>query len=62
MSDFPELDSSATTIEDLVQRISTLAEKHQQDGDETVAADLYEVERSLRAASRRLGALLRRMG
>ncbi len=61
MSDLPELDSSATTIEDLVQRISALAEKHEKEGDETVAADLYEVERSLRAAGRRLGALLRRM-
>jgi hypothetical protein len=44
-----------------VLRISTLADKHQKEGDETVAADLYEVERSLRAAGRRLGALLRRM-
>lgn len=62
MSDLPELDSSATSIDELVVRISTLADKHQRDGDEAVAADLYEVERSLRAAGRRLGALLRRMG
>jgi len=61
VSDLPELDSSATTIEELVLRISALADEHQRAGDETVAADLYEVERSLRAASRRLGALLRRM-
>lgn len=61
MSDLPELDSSATTIDDLVVRISGLADEHQRAGDEAVAADLYEVERSLRAAGRRLGSLLRRM-
>ncbi len=61
MSDLPELDSTATTIEDLVVPIAALAEARQQAGDETAAADLYEVERSLRAAGRRLGTLLRRI-
>lgn len=61
MSDRAELDSSATIIEDLITRVSAVAEAHQRAGDESLAIDLYEVERSLRAASRRLETVLRRI-
>ena len=61
MSDHAELDSSATTIEDLIRRISDAAERYQGLGDENTAYDLYEVERSLRAAARRLETVVRRL-
>ena len=56
-----QLDSAATTIEDLITRIGASADAHEQDGDEAAANDLYEVERSLRAAHRRLLVVVRRL-
>jgi hypothetical protein len=56
-----ELDSAASTIEELVRRISAAADQQQSAGDEAAASDLYDVERTLRAAARRLGNVVRRL-
>lgn len=49
-----QLDSAATTIDELVARIAAAAEHHEDQGEVDAANDLYDVERSLRAAHRRL--------
>ena len=50
--------SLATTLDELTDRVTEAAESISSErGD--LGADLYEVERSLRAASRRLAAVLR---
>lgn len=55
------LDSAATTIDELVARIGTAAEHHEDEGEVDAANDLYDVERSLRAAHRRLLMVVRRL-
>jgi len=55
------LSSAVTTLDDLVARITGVAETMLQGGDESLAADLFEVERSLRMAHRRLSAVNRRI-
>jgi hypothetical protein len=57
--DRAELDSALNTLDDVIRRVADAAERHAADNDETVTADLYEVERSLRAASRRLAVVVR---
>jgi hypothetical protein len=54
-----ELSSLATALDDLTRRVATIAD--QLDGTERdqVAAELFEVERSLRAAQRRLARVLK---
>jgi hypothetical protein len=49
-----ELSSLATTLEDVVDRITAAAEKADGDKDETLATDLFAVERALAGAHRRL--------
>jgi hypothetical protein len=56
-----ELDSATATIDDLVRRVSAAGEARLAEGDDGVATDLFDVERMLRAASRRLGAVVRRL-
>lgn len=56
----PELSSISSTLEQLVQRVSGLAEAARQAKDEDVARELFEVERSLAGAQRRLGRMLDR--
>jgi hypothetical protein len=56
-----QLDSAATTIDDLITRVGASAEQHEDEGDEASANDLYEVERALRAAHRRLLTVVRRL-
>ena len=56
-----QLDSAATTIGDLISRVGASAEHYEDDGDEASANDLYEVERALRAAHRRLLVVVRRL-
>lgn len=53
MSLAPELSSMSTALEDLTQRIAAAAEQLQGDREDMAVA-LYEVERSLSAAQRRL--------
>jgi hypothetical protein len=49
----------STALDELTRRVTDLADRHQRDPDPGFATDLYEVERSLRTASRRLAALVR---
>ena len=49
-----QLDSAATTIDELISRIGASAEQHEDLGEVDAANGLYDVERSLRAAHRRL--------
>ncbi|MET0903844.1 MAG: hypothetical protein ABWZ52_11435 [Acidimicrobiales bacterium] len=58
--DTARLSSLSTALDDLARRVTELADQHQGSPREDVAADLYEVERHLLAASRRLQALLDR--
>jgi hypothetical protein len=58
--DTAHLSSLSSSLDDLTQRISAMADGHQGSPREDVAADLYEVERHLQAAARRLRALLAR--
>lgn len=55
------LSSAVTTLDELVARITGVAETMHQAGDESLAADLFEVERSLRMAHRRLSTVTRRL-
>lgn len=56
-----QLSSAATTLDELVGRVAAAAERLHGDGEESLAHDLFEVERSLRAAQRRLQAVAGRM-
>ena len=60
--DTAQLSALSTALEDLSRRITAIADEHQGSPREDVAADLYEVERHLVAATRRLNALLDRSG
>ena len=60
-SDRAELDSATTTIDELTLRVSTIADQRQEAGDEATATDLYDVERALKAASRKLAGVVRHL-
>ena len=55
-----ELSSLTTSLEELVQRITALAEEASAAKRDDVAGELFEVERTLQSASRRLTRLLDR--
>jgi hypothetical protein len=46
--------SCATSLDDVTERITTAADEVSRAGDDALASDLYEVERALRNATRRL--------
>ncbi len=55
----PELSSVSTQLEELARRVTGIADRHAaSDRTEGIAAELYEVERSLRTAQRRLDKLM----
>jgi hypothetical protein len=54
-----ELSSIAAGLEDLTRRVTGMAERHTTDPDRGYAGELYEIERSLLTANRRLAALVR---
>jgi hypothetical protein len=56
-----ELSSANTTLDDLVGRVASAGERLLASGEESLAHDLFEVERSLRAAQRRLAGVVGRM-
>jgi hypothetical protein len=56
--DAAALSSISTALDELTQRITALADDYQTSPREDVAADLYEVERNLQAAARRLKAVV----
>jgi hypothetical protein len=60
MSTRSELSSVATGLDDLVSRVTRIAEALATVPEDTLADDLFEVERTLRAAQRRLARVLDR--
>jgi hypothetical protein len=60
MTSRAELSSVATGLEEMAARITRIAESLVGDDRDLVGPELFEVERSLRAANRRLGRLLAR--
>ncbi|MBV8980431.1 MAG: hypothetical protein JO086_06000 [Acidimicrobiia bacterium] len=56
-SDEAELSSITTALDELRRRITTLAERNAGTEDETVAQGLFDVERTLGEALRRLARL-----
>jgi hypothetical protein len=56
-----QLSSVATTLDELTQRITDAADHYQDAAKEDVASDLYEVERALQAAGRRLENVVTRL-
>ncbi len=60
--DLAQLSSIATALDDLSARVTGIADRQAADPvQEAVARDLYDVERSLQTAARRLSTLLRRL-
>jgi hypothetical protein len=55
------LSSVTTVLADLTERVTAMAESYAGTPREDVASDLFEVERALRTASRRLDRLLTAM-
>lgn len=60
-SDRAELSALATTLDDLTTRLTAVADRYQGTDRSDVADGLYEVERSLLGASRKLDRVLRTM-
>ncbi len=58
MSTLAELSSVATGLEEMARRITVIVEGLTGDEAEALTADLFEVERALGTASRRLSRLL----
>jgi len=61
-TDTADLASVLDQIELLTGRVSASADRHETSGDDVIANDLYDVERALRTASRRLEAAIRKLG
>jgi hypothetical protein len=59
MANSAELSSIATELEELTARITSIADTAAKADDESTYHDLYEVERALKAAQRRLTKLAR---
>lgn len=59
--DAAHLSSLSTALDELTERITRLADDFQGSPREDVASDLYEVERNLQAAARRLRGLVGRI-
>jgi hypothetical protein len=57
----PELSSVATALDDLTRRVTAMGEALANTQADWVAQDLFAVERSLRAAHRRLATLNERL-
>ncbi|MGH9138661.1 MAG: hypothetical protein ACRD0G_16730 [Acidimicrobiales bacterium] len=57
--DHAALEAIGAGLDQLLQRVTALAERHEIDPDERVAADLYELERSLTSARRLLDRVIR---
>jgi hypothetical protein len=56
-----QISSLSTSLDELTARVTALADGYQGSPREDVAADLYEVERNLKTAGRRLRALRQRL-
>lgn len=58
-ADGAELSSLSSVIRDLVERVTDVARRYEGTDREDVSFELYEVERGLRGATRRLDRLTR---
>ncbi len=56
-----ELSSVASTLEEICRRVAAAADRSTHSKDEALASGLYEVERSLQAAERRLSSVVSRL-
>jgi hypothetical protein len=56
------LSTASTTLVDVADRIERIADALHEQQEEAVASDLFEVERTLRIAVRRLEHVVRRIG
>lgn len=61
-SGHPQLSSIGTALEELTSRVTSIADHYATTPREDLAADLYDVERSLRSARRRLDRVIRDVG
>ncbi|MGA2210177.1 MAG: hypothetical protein ABSH30_11125 [Acidimicrobiales bacterium] len=57
-TDLAELSSIASTLDQITQRVATIAERAYDQGEETVSGELFSVERALQGARRRVERLL----
>jgi hypothetical protein len=57
--DRAQLAPLATALEELTQRVTVLAESYGGAADDQLSTELYEIERSLQQAARRLDRLVR---
>ncbi|MHB1508607.1 MAG: hypothetical protein ACYCST_10265 [Acidimicrobiales bacterium] len=57
-TDLAELSSIASSLDTITRRVAAIAERATSDGDETVAGELFSVERALRGATRRMERLM----
>jgi len=57
-TDLAELSSMASSLDQITRRVGAMAEKANDDGEETVSGELFSVERALQGATRRLERLL----
>jgi hypothetical protein len=58
MTAIAELSSVATALEELLRRVSGIADEIARSEQETLSTELYEVERTLGTAHRRLARLI----
>jgi hypothetical protein len=56
--DLAELSSIASSLDQMTRRVGRMAEAASAAGEETVAGDLFSVERALQGATRRLERLV----
>ncbi len=57
--DRAQLTSVATALDELTDRVTKLAEEYRDAADDQASVELFEIERTLRQAARRLDRLLR---
>jgi hypothetical protein len=57
-TDLAELSSIASSLDQITRRVGEMAEKANDQGEETVSGELFSVERALQGATRRLGRLV----
>ncbi len=60
-SDFAELSTVSTQVEDLIERVVAIAERHRGTDTDDVAIRLFEVERALHTARRTLASASRNL-
>ncbi|HYF46634.1 MAG TPA: hypothetical protein VD926_10530 [Acidimicrobiales bacterium] len=60
-ADRAQLASTASSLDEIIARITAVADELSDGQDDDAAADLYEVERSLRTGARRLAGVVRRL-